>query len=90
MDRTMKNLIVLLLVSSPAWAICNTISTDGHARLKNLSQSEFNQAVEEFENNNTIRGCEHLKLSKSYIKQTDEKIAKEHIIILYDKKCGEK
>jgi len=86
MDRTMKNLIVLLLVSSPAWAI----STDGNTRLKNLAESEYNQSIKEFENDNHASACEHLKLSKSYIKQTDEKIITDHIIILYDKMCGEK
>ena len=75
---------VLLFVASSAWAIC---PVDGDTRLKNLAEKEFSQAVEEFQNNNTLRACEHLKLSRSYIKQTDNKIAEEYLVILYDKMC---
>ena len=80
-------LAILLFITSSAWAVCSTISTDGNTRLKNLAQNEFDQAVVGLQNNNPVRACEHLKISKSYIKQTDEKIATEYIIILYDKMC---
>jgi protein associated with RNAse G/E len=80
-------LAILLSITSPAWAICNTVSTDGNTRLKNLAQDEFDQSVKEFQNDNPIRACEHLKLSRSYIKQTDEKIATEYIVVLYNKMC---
>lgn len=84
----MKKLLALLtLVASPAWAVCSTISTDDNTRVRNLAQSEYDHAVEEFQKENVVRGCEHLKLSKSYIKQSDDKIATEYIIILYDKIC---
>jgi hypothetical protein len=83
----MKKLLALLLVTSPAWAICSTVSTDGNTRLKNLAQDEFSQYIKEFQNENPIRACEHLKLSRSYIKQTDEKIASEYIVVLYNKMC---
>ena len=79
-----KLLVVLALVSTPVWAIC---PVDGDVRLRNLAEKEFTQAVEEFQNANPVRACEHLKLSRSYIKQTDNKIAEEYLVILYDKMC---
>ena len=85
-----KILAILLLIASPAWAVCSTVSTDGNTRLKNLAQSEFDQSVKEFQNDNPVRACDHLKLSRSYIKQTDEKIATEYIVVLYNKMCEEK
>jgi len=80
-------LAILLSITSPAWAVCSTVSTDGNTRLKKLAQDEFDQSVKEFQNDNPIRACEHLKLSRSYIKQTDEKIATEYIVVLYNKMC---
>ena len=77
----------MLSITSPAWAVCNTVSTDDNTRLKNLAQDQFDQSVKEFQNDNPIRACEHLKLSRSYIKQTDEKIATEYIVVLYNKMC---
>jgi hypothetical protein len=77
-------------MSIPAWAICNTVSTDDNTRLKNLAQDQFEQSAAEFKKGNAIRGCELLKISKSFIKQTDDKIIIEHIIVQYDKLCGTK
>jgi hypothetical protein len=82
-----KYVLAILLLIAPVKAICNTVSTDGDTHLKNLAQGEFGQAVAEFQKDNFVRACEHLKLSKSYIKQTDEKIATEYIVVLYDKMC---
>ena len=83
-------LAVLLSITSPAWAICNTVSTDDNTRLKNLAQEQFEQSAAEFKKGNTVRGCELLKISRSFIKQTNEKIATEYIIIQYDKLCERK
>lgn len=82
-----KILTILLLIASPAWAICNTVSTDDNTRLKNLAQDQFEQSAVEFKKGNTVRGCELLKISRSFIKQTDEKIITEYIIVQYDKLC---
>jgi hypothetical protein len=83
-------LAISLLIISPAWAVCNTVSTDDNTRLKNLAQDQFEQSAAEFKKGNTVRGCELLKISRSFIKQTDEKIATEYIIIQYDKLCETK
>ena len=84
----MKNILtILLLIASPAWAICNTVSTDDNTRLKNLAQDQFEQSAVEFKKGNTVRGCELLKISRSFIKQTDEKIITEYIVVQYDKLC---
>ena len=92
MERTMKYWLLLALVLIPITtnAVCSTVAVDGNGRLKNLAQYEFQQAVEEFKKENNARACEHLKLSRSYIKQTDQAIAKDYIVVLYDKMCGEK
>jgi hypothetical protein len=82
-----KILTILLLIASPAWAICNTVSTDDNTRLKNLAQDQFEQSAVEFKKGNTVRGCELLKISRSFIKQTDEKIITEYIVVQYDKLC---
>jgi len=79
--------ILLLLFATTAGAVCSTVSTDGNTRLKGYAQQEWTQFVEEFQKGNTIRACEHLKISRSYIKQTDEKIAAEYITVLYNKTC---
>ena len=71
----------------PAGAICNTVSTDDNTRLRNLAQDEYEQAIVEFKKGNTVRGCELLKISKAFIKQTNEKIITEHIIVRYDNLC---
>lgn len=83
-------LAVLLSIASPAWAICNTVSTDDNTRLKNLAQDQFEQSTVEFKSGNTVRGCELLKVSRAFIKQTDEKIITEYIIVQYDKLCETK
>ena len=83
-------LTILLLFASPAWAVCNTVSTDDNTRLKNLAQDEYEQSAAEFKKGNTVRGCELLKISRSFIKQTDEKIITEYIVVRYDKLCGAK
>lgn len=78
---------VLLFYTASVWAVCSTVSTDGNTRLRGYAQQEWTQFVEEFQKGNTIRACEHLKISRSYIKQTDEKIAAEYITVLYNKTC---
>ena len=83
-------LAVLLSITSPAWAVCNTVSTDDNTRLKNLAQDQFEQSTVEFKKGNTVRGCELLKISRSFIKQTDEKIITEYIVVQYDKLCETK
>ena len=83
-------LAILLLITFPAWAVCNTVSTDDNTRLKNLAQDQFEQSAAEFKKGNTVRGCELLKISRSFIKQTDEKIITEYIIVQYDKLCEAK
>jgi hypothetical protein len=83
-------LAILLLIASPVWAICNTVSTDDNTRLKNLAQEQFEQSAAEFKKGNTVRGCELLKISRSFIKQTDEKIITEYIVVQYDKLCERK
>jgi len=85
-----KYVLAILLVASPAWAVCNTVSTDDNTRLKNLAQDQFEQSAAEFKKGNTVRGCELLKISRSFIKQTDEKIITEYIIVQYDKLCEAK
>ena len=80
-------LAILLSISSPAGAICNTVSTDDNTRLKNLAQEQFEQSTVEFKKGNAVRGCQLLKVSRSFIKQTDEKIITEYIVIQYDKLC---
>jgi len=83
-------LAILLFIPLSVWAVCSTVNVGDDARVRNLAQSEYDQAVEEFQKENIVRGCEHLKLSKSYIKQSEDKIATEYIIILYDKICEAK
>ena len=87
MTKQLTNLVILLLIASPAWAICNAIATDDNTRLKNLAHDQYNQSTVEFDTGNTVRGCQLLKVSKSFIKQTDEKIATEYITIKYDNLC---
>lgn len=81
---------VLLFISTSVGAVCSTVAVADDQRVRDLAQKEYDQAVEEFQKENTVRGCEHLKLSKSYIKQSEDKIATEYIIILYDKICESK
>ena len=82
--------VILLFYTASVGAVCSTISTDGNMRLKGYAQQEWTQFIEEFQKGNTARACDHLKLSRSYIKQTDEKIAAEYIITLYHKTCETK
>lgn len=84
------SVILLLLFATSVGAVCSTVSTDGDTRLRGYAQQEWTQFIEEFQKGNTTRACEHLKLSRSYIKQTDEKIAAEYIITLYHKTCETK
>jgi hypothetical protein len=83
-------LAVLLLITIPAEAVCNTVSTDDNTRLKNLAQEQFEQSTVEFKKGNAVRGCQLLKVSRSFIKQTDEKIITEYIVVQYDKLCETK
>ena len=82
--------VILLLYTASVGAVCSTVATDGDTRLKGYAQQEWTQFIEEFQKGNTVRACEHLKLSRSYIKQTNEKIAAEYIITLYHKTCETK
>jgi hypothetical protein len=83
-------LAISLLIASSAGAVCNTVSTDDNTRLRTLAQDQFEQSAVEFKKGNTVRGCELLKISRSFIKQTDDKIITEHIVVQYDKLCEAK
>lgn len=79
----MKHIIILWL---------GIISAISHAEEKDYNkemQTEYDTAIETFENGNKVDACHHLKLSKSYAKHSDNIKAYDQLIIMYEKLCND-
>jgi len=82
--------IFLALISSKTFAVCNSVAIDDNSRIISLAKDFADQADFEFKKANTIRGCELLHVSRSFISQSDNQKLSSQISNLYDKRCSKK
>ena len=79
---------LITLITNQAFAICSSRTIDSNTRIISLAKDYAEQADVEFKKENTIRGCELLHVSRSFINQSENKKMMHQIGSLYDKKCG--
>jgi len=80
--------IFIALIASDTFAVCNSMAIDDNSRIISLAKDFADQADFEFKKTNTIRGCELLHVSRSFINQSDNQKLHDKISNLYDKKCS--
>ena len=80
---------VLFALAINVDARCNMTNVDDNSRIVSLAQDFANQANDEFKQNNALRGCELLKISRSFIKQSDNHLLTADISSLFEKKCSD-
>ena len=80
--------IFLALIASEAFAVCSSVAIDDNSRIISLAKDFADQADFEFKKANTLRGCELLHVSRSFISQSDNQKLSNQISNLYDKRCS--
>jgi hypothetical protein len=80
--------IFLALITSETFAVCNSVAIDDNSRIISLARDFADQADFEFKKANTLRGCELLHVSRSFIGQSDNQKLHDEISNLYDKRCS--
>ena len=79
---------VLLALTINVYARCNMTNMDDNTRVVFLAKDFASQADHEFKQDHATRGCELLKISQSFIKQSDNQTLISDISSLYDEKCN--
>ena len=79
---------VLLALNINVYGRCNMTNVDDNTRIVSLAKDFADQASDEFKKENALRGCELLKISQSFIKQSDNQALISDISSLYDDKCN--
>ena len=80
--------IFIGLIANETFAVCSSIAIDDNSRIILLAKDFADQADFEFKKANTLRGCELLHVSQSFISQSDNQKLTNQISNLYDKKCS--
>ena len=80
--------IFIALIASDTFAVCNSVAIDDNSRIISLAKDFADQADFEFKKANTLRGCELLHVSRSFISQSDNQKLNNQISNLYDKRCS--
>lgn len=80
--------ILISLIPNETFAVCSSIAIDDNSRIISLAKDFADQANFEFKKTNTIRGCELLYVSRSFINQSDNQKLNNQISNLYDKRCS--
>ena len=80
--------IFLALIAGDTFAVCNSVAIDDNSRIISLARDFADQADFEFKKANTLRGCELLHVSRSFIGQSDNQKLHDEISNLYDKRCS--
>ena len=80
--------IFIGLIANDTFAVCSSIAIDDNSRIISLAKDFADQANFEFKKTNTIRGCELLHVSQSFISQSDNQKLNNQILNLYNKKCS--
>ena len=76
------------MISSETFAVCNSVAIDDNSRIISLAKDFADQADFEFKKVNTLRGCELLYVSRSFISQSDNQKLNNQISNLYGKRCS--
>ena len=79
---------VLFALAINVDARCNMTNVDDNTRIVSLAQDFADRANDEFKQKNALRGCELLKISQSFINQSDNQTLISEISSLYKKKCN--
>jgi len=80
--------IFISLIANETFAVCSSVAIDDNSRIILLAKDFADQADFEFKKANTLRGCELLHVSQSFISQSDNQKLSNQISNLYDKKCN--
>lgn len=80
--------IFIALIAGDTFAVCNSVAIDDNSRIISLAKDFADQADFEFKKANTLRGCELLHVSRSFISQSDNQKLHDEISNLYDKRCS--
>jgi len=80
--------IFIALIASDTFAVCNSVAIDNNSRIISLAKDFADQADFEFKKANTLRGCELLNVSRSFISQSDNQKLNNQISNRYDKRCS--
>ena len=80
--------ILISLIANETFAVCSSVAIDGNSRIISLAKDFADQADFEFKKANTLRGCELLHVSRSFISQSDNQKLNNQISNLYDKRCS--
>ena len=80
--------IFISLIANETFAVCSSVAIDDNSRIISLAKDFADQADFEFKKANTLRGCELLHVSRSFISQSDNQKLNNQISNLYDKKCS--
>ena len=80
--------IFIVLIAGDTFAVCNSVAIDDNSRIISLARDFADQADFEFKKANTLRGCELLHVSRSFIGQSDNQKLHDEISNLYDKRCS--
>jgi len=80
--------IFIALIASDTFAVCNSVAIDDNSRIISLAKDFAGQADFEFKKANTLRGCELLHVSRSFISQLDNQKLTNQISNRYDKRCS--
>jgi hypothetical protein len=80
--------ILISLIANETFAVCSSVAIDDNSRIISLAKDFADQADFEFKKANTLRGCELLHVSRSFISQSDNQKLSNQISNLYDKRCS--
>ena len=80
--------ILISLIANETFAVCSSVAIDDNSRIISLAKDFADQADFEFKKANTLRGCELLHVSRSFISQSDNQKLNNQISNLYDKRCS--
>ena len=80
--------ILISLIANETFAVCSSVAIDDNSRIISLARDFADQADFEFKKANTLRGCELLHVSRSFISQSDNQKLHDEISNLYDKRCS--
>ncbi len=80
--------ILISLIANETFAVCSSVAIEDNSRIISLAKDFADQADFEFKKANTLRGCELLHVSRSFISQSDNQKLSNQISNLYDKRCS--
>lgn len=80
--------IFISLIANETFAVCSSVAIYDNSRIISLAKDFADQADFEFKKANTLRGCELLHVSRSFISQSDNQKLSNQISNLYDKRCS--